>query len=162
MLLLLSLNTFAQRVTYTDLKYLLYHNLSESEDFLINKGFSFDGNTTSKTDTNSTNLQFSKYPKKSNSCIRLAKAAIKGNYFQVIYMSYLLSDYLTMKSSIKKLGFKLEKTQTFGGSLVSEYRKGKILFSLWSNKEEGVDNPDYSFTIRDSDLSTIAFDSGKD
>jgi hypothetical protein len=161
-LLFVSFNAFGQRITYRDLVTLLYGSLSQSEEYLTNKGLQFDRIYPTPSDSNAVNVEFSKFPETSKFNIRVSKSAYKNIYYTVSFTSYLQSDYIAMKASLKKLGFRETKSQIFKASLVTDYKKGMIIFTIFLAKNEILNLPEYTMIIRDAYLSEKAFESEKD
>jgi len=138
----------AQRVTYRDVIFVLNHNIAETEDFLSNKGFEFNKVDTLKGQLEQVCYSFSKNSKNNNQYIGLEKKSVKDIFYEVSMFTVLQSDYLKIKSSIKKEGYKLSSTKTNNGELQLVFKKGEIEITFSTSYKPDIEMTDYyiSFT----------------
>lgn len=128
----------AQRVTYSDLTYVLNHDLGNIEDYLSKKGFDYDRKDTVSDERTAYSIIFKKHYQDYKDNISISKSTSLGFYPNVTFSTTRRSDYLAFKNSIKQLGYKIGKTETDdAGSLDIEYYKGnmKVLFSVSRMKD---------------------------
>ncbi|HTI60762.1 hypothetical protein [Mucilaginibacter sp.] len=147
----------AQRVTYEDLKYVLTHNVAQTEDYLSNKGFDF-----SKIDTivGKENIALSyNFDKNSHYSIHfvgISKEGINNIFYNASAITNAKSDYMFLKSSIKKYGFVFISTETRTGNLIINYMKGTLLFSFWIKKNQETEVTTYYISLTDETQEKLA------
>lgn len=158
-LLFLSIPTFAQRITYSDLLYMLRHTVEESDDYLSEKGFSFSGVDTIKNDNDellsAVSYSYHKNSKYSTSYMSIEKKSNRDIFYEVSFYSLLQTDYAKFKANVKALGFIANGTEVSNSGLVNYFTKGNLEVSFMQHKltKEGVDDvTDYYITLTDKSL----------
>lgn len=142
---------FAQRVTYSDLKYVLYHSLEDNEGFLLKKGFTYAG--ISDYEGGVSNYNYSKNSKHSKEYISISKKTYKEISYEASLYTISQNDYILFKSQVKKLGFILNATDRNTQSTIYDFSKGNLLISFWVTLSE-YGFPDYYITLVDKTLET--------
>jgi len=140
----------AQRVTYADLKFTLYHSISSTEDYLLQKGFSYGGIDTLGDFHNTYKFNFTKNTSQDYICI--GKKSITNVFYESSFFSYKQEDYKLFKLNIQKAGFKITSTKTFEGSLIYYYKKGNLNLEIWLFRKPDADNTMYKIYLSDTDL----------
>jgi len=117
----------AQRITLNDLKYVLYHNIGATEDYLSKKGFNYAGSDTASKEKEISMANFVKKGKAYVNEITVSQEYQQGQTIAAIFDTFLKSDYIAFKDNITKNGFKMVDSHTTeNGSLMLEYHKGKL------------------------------------
>lgn len=148
--------TKAQRVTYSDLKYVLYHNISETEDYLSKKGFTWIGVDTLGDGRNHFNYVFKMYSDNNLKYMSVDKSSFNGMFYEVSFFTTFISDYQKLKYGIKNLGFRMSDTHVYKGDLVKDYKKGNLICSFLLHQNSDFDYMSYFITLTDSDLEKLA------
>lgn len=149
-------NLEAQRITYNDLKFILYHNLGDSEDFLSKMGLSFSRVDTMGTKPTALVYNFAKNSPHSVYYFNIEKKSINDVFCSVSFFTVIQSDYLKLKESIKNLGFKRTGTEVYDGKLYITYRKGDLQIEFASAKGQLVDETTYYISLLDLKLNKMA------
>jgi len=121
--LIVSFDARSQRISINDLKYVLYHTVDETEDYLFAKGFSYAG-ITDLEDVSSND--YSKFPKTSDQYISVSKYICNGFTYQSYLFTAKQTDYTSLKQQVKNLKFKLVKTQRDKQSTIYTFAKGNL------------------------------------
>lgn len=147
----------AQRITYNNLKYVLYHNIGETEDFLSQKGFSFSKiDTLTDQDISAITYNFCKNSAQSINYISVAKTSLNSVFYESYTFTVLQNDYLSLKKSIKQLGFKLTSSDTYDNYLIVDYKKENLLVSFMIKKNLETEITSYGITLKDLSLEKKA------
>lgn len=146
----------AQRVTFIDLKFVLYHNVGEAEDYLSQKGFSFSKINTLGKDSSGISYGFYKNSKHSKEYVSVSKTGRQEIFYSSDAYTNYQSDYLLFKSSIKKLGFKLISTRPDDGSLAIVYRKENLEITFYITKDSETELTSYYIGLDDNALKIKA------
>jgi hypothetical protein len=146
----------AQRITYNDLKYVLYHNVGQTEDYLSKKGFNFSKIDTIDKEKEGISYDFDKYSKYKINFISVGKESVNSKFYTVSTLTNLQNDYLLLKSSIKKLGFILTSTNSHNKSLIIDYKKNNLIMSFWITKNSETEVTTYYISLTDENLEKVA------
>lgn len=158
-LLAITLPVTAQRITYLDLKYALYHNVEDTENYLAKKGFSFGGIDTLDIDDKAFDYSFTKNSSTSVNYISVSKKTFHNVFTEVSLFTLNQDDYLKIKAYIKTIGYKLSSSKTLklnGVLFVYTLKSNEIHFMVVRNKE--TENTNYYISLSDSALETSAFE----
>jgi len=152
-----ALITKAQRATYADLKYVLYHNVDEVQDYLLQKGFTFGGIDTIGDSREEIDYHFTKNSSNSLNYISVSKKSINEIFYEVSFFTLKQEDYIRLKQSVKSLGYKLTSTSVNKGTLISNFVKGNLGIDFWTtrNNEDNVTN--YYISLTDLKRKSEAF-----
>ncbi|WP_316814059.1 hypothetical protein [Pedobacter heparinus] len=140
---------FSQRVTYSDLKYILSSTIEETETYVLKKGFSYAG---VNDYSNATSYEFSKNSKHSINYMSVSKYVCEDFTFQAYFFSVLQSDYTALKAYIKSIGYKLKSTERDGQATIFTYRKGNLDMEFTAAMSS-LKEPIYSVVLIDNELA---------
>lgn len=146
-LFILPIHSFAQRITYNDLKYILYHTIDESETYVLRKGFMFSGITDYKGGIS--NYNYSKNSAKTLNYMSVAKKLYKEISYQSSFYTLSKEDYELFKLSAKKDGFVLTSTKRDEQSIIYSYELNNLVLSFWITYISEYGFPDYYITLVD-------------
>ncbi len=142
-LLLFSFNSYSQRLTFDDLKYLLEHNIEDADNYVTKKGFRFEE---VKKCENSECIVIIWVTHNIHNKEVLIKFYDEPNPGYVIYGPSSKSTYDNIKNYCQTIGFKFKKTEVNpNNELVSTYesQKYRIDFNSCRIKEKNI----YSITL---------------
>ncbi len=155
-MLLISLTVCnAQRITYNDLKYAITHDLDQVEDHFSKKGFSYGGVDTFGVDRNHYSYSLIKKGKTHKADLYIGKEAVNGTFCKSSLYTTFQSDYLLLKTDIKRNGFKFIETRTHSnGSLINVYNKGIYNIEIWLRRNKEFEFTEYNiWLINENQLS---------
>jgi len=145
----------AQRVTYNDLKFVLYNDISKVEDYLSYKKFEFVGIDSNLTEDNHYDYVFIQHwSNKDNKYLRISKRSFNGVFYESTLKSYLQSDYLKFRTSIIKSGFRLIKTNIENDIFHNLYKKGSLEINIFISSTDNPDIHNYDITLIDKKLNS--------
>jgi len=151
-------NVYSQRVTYRDMIYVLNHDITQSTDYLTNKGFEYTGIDTLSDSTHTYSYRFTKNPSNKPSYISLNKEKINNIFCEVSTFTMYKSDYLKLKESIISEGFKLNKTDFDSqGRMIMHYSKGKYSIIIMITRSSELGATEYYFSCANSVLEESGY-----
>jgi len=148
---ILLLNTLllkAQRITYSDLKYIITHRVAQVDDYFSKRGYSFGGVDTFGVDRNHYSYSYIKRGKTSKSDKYVGKEAVNNVFCKSSFYTNSQSEYLQFKSDIIKNGFKFSETRLDkSGSLINVYSKGVYSLEIWIRRNKPNDFTEYNIWL---------------
>ncbi len=149
--------SFAQRMNYNDLNYVLYHDMEPTKDYLLAKGFAYSGIEYPDKENGISSSLFEKNPRSSKDYITLSKAFFDSTSYQVNYLTRLKDDYLSLKEEIQHLGFILDKTEDQNQSTLEHFQKDNLEIVIYSPVDKTLS--EYSIYLTDITLFKKCMDS---
>jgi hypothetical protein len=131
LLLIVSLQSYSQTITYKDLFFILNNEETEKiDDFLSNKGFEI-GEVSNSNGCGSFTWGYKNKEMKLSQVQQLVKLCDENNNIKVSYGSSNPTNYEIVRKEIIKMGYKKLGENTHGDMLNFGYEKGKyrIVFS---------------------------------
>ena len=146
---------YAQRITYNDLYYVLYHDIGQTGTYLNNKGFNFERCDTSKIDSSELSFYFSKNSGNTNAYICVDKYSKYYMDYAVGFWTLYLSDVILFKKFAFRLGYKQTDAMAIDGSLLTVYKKGINELKFSEKKHSDLGTSSYYIILTDIQIQNI-------
>lgn len=147
--ILLSIESYSQNLTFNDLKYLLEHNVESSDTYITKKGFKY--HEAQKSENDFCDAMIWSFDR--NTYNDRAQAFIAKNCYEANlgFIWYQLSDQTTfdkIKEHCKSMGFRLTKTETSKfNDLCSTFENTKYEIKFCSGLEKNTNRNSYTITL---------------
>lgn len=152
-LLIVSLQSYSQTITYKDLIFIMNNEETEKiDDILNNKGFMI-GEVTNSNDCGSFDWNYRNTERKLSNVQIIKKLCDEQNNKVVLYTSSNSNNYEIIRKEVIRLGYKKIGENTYGDMLNIGYQKGKYRFQFSKKmykefEEKNLKIIDYTIILR--------------
>jgi len=152
-LLIVSLQSYSQTITYKDLLFIMNNEETEKIDDVLNKKGFMLGEVSNSNDCGSFDWNYKNTERKLSNVQMIKKLCDEQNNKVVLYTSTNSSNYEIIRKEVIKMGYKKIGENTYGDMLNIGYQKGKYRFQFSKKMYKEIEENnqkiiDYTIVLR--------------
>ena len=137
-LLIISLQTYSQTVSYNDIIFIMNNVETEKIDDMLNKKGFVIGEVNNSNDCSSFDWNYKNIEQKLDNVHVVKKLCDEHNNKVVVYISTNLNNYEIIRKEVVKYGYKKNGENAYGDMLNFEYQKGKYRFQFSKKNVQSI------------------------
>lgn len=152
-LLIVSLQSYSQTITYKDLLFIMNNEETEKIDDVLNKKGFMLGEVSNSNDCGSFDWNYKNTERKLSNVQMIKKLCDEQNNKVVLYTSTNSTNYEIIRKEVIKMGYKKIGENTYGDMLNIGYQKGKYRFQFSKKMYKEIEENnqkiiDYTIVLR--------------